>query len=81
MIRSPRKWREKAALSLADVAAKVGIVGRNPSRTYARYETGENQCPVPVIEGVRLLSKGRVTAESWCAARAEFLKRPSARVA
>lgn len=74
MIRNPRYWREKAGFSLADVASKAGIIGRNPSRTYARYETGENQCPVPVIESVRRLSGGRVTAESWCAARAEYLK-------
>jgi transcriptional regulator with XRE-family HTH domain len=73
MIRDPRKWREKAGFTLARVAVEVGIDGQNPARTYARYERGENQCPVTVIEKVRALSRGRVTAESWCAVRSAFL--------
>jgi transcriptional regulator with XRE-family HTH domain len=71
--RDPREWRKETGKTLADVASLAGIAGRNPSRTYARYETGDNQCPANVIEAVRVLSAGAVTGDSWQRVRVNFL--------
>lgn len=77
MIRQPKTWRLKAGFSLALVAIEAGIGGRNPSRTYDRYERGINVCPAAVIETVRRLSKGAVTAEAWQRVRLAFLEQRS----
>lgn len=69
----PKAWRQAADLSLAEVAAKAGITGKNAARTYDRYEKGEQSCPAPVIETVRELSHGAVGAEAWQFVRIQFL--------
>lgn len=61
----PREWRLSAGLRLKDVALAAGIGGKNPARTYARYESGEQDCPAGVVEAVRKLSDGVVSAEDW----------------
>jgi hypothetical protein len=73
MIRNPKTWRLSEGLTLAIVAAKVGIAGSNPSRTYGRYETGERDCPASVVEAVRKLSGGKIGAEAWHAVRVGWL--------
>lgn len=73
MIRNPKEWRAAAGLTMASVATSAGIIGRNPSATYSRYERGAQQCPAPVIAAVEKLSDGAVTAASWQAVRMEFL--------
>jgi predicted transcriptional regulator len=65
MIREPKVWREEAGHSLATVARACGIEGKNPAKTYSRYETGECPAPAGVVEAVREMSRGRVTAESF----------------
>jgi transcriptional regulator with XRE-family HTH domain len=74
MIRLPKTWREQAGLSCADVARRCGIAGKNPTKTYSRYETGESPAPALVIEAVRKLSAGKVDAETFQRARLSFLK-------
>lgn len=61
----PAEWRRNAGLSQASVAKLVGIEGKNPSRTWQRYETGERQPRADVIAAVERVSKGKVTAKSW----------------
>lgn len=75
MIRDPKAWRTEAGLSLAHVAEACGIAGKNPSKTYSRYETGENKCPTEVIEAVRKLSSEAVGPDSWHQVRLTFLQR------
>lgn len=70
----PKDWRAQADLTLASAAMLAGIQGRNPSKTYSRYETGESPCPAAVVEKIRAGSNGQVTAESWHAVRLAFLK-------
>lgn len=77
MIRDPKSWRVDAGLSLAAVAARAGIVGKNPMRTYGRYERGEQPCPAEVVEAVRALSDGRVSAETWHQVRLAYLAQRS----
>lgn len=71
---APRAWRQAAGRTLAEVAAAAGISGKNPSRTLARYETGENVPSPIVVEAVRELSGGGVTAEAWHRVRLDFLE-------
>lgn len=61
----PRSWREQAGKTLAEVAQAIGISGKNPARTYARYETGASRCPETVIAAIERLSGGAVTPTSW----------------
>ncbi len=72
-IRDPKSWRNEAGLTLAEVAARAGITGRNPAKTYSRYETGQSPCPAPVVEAVRSLSEGAVGAEAFHKVRLRHL--------
>lgn len=69
----PRSWRLREGLTVAEMARRAGISGKNPVRTYGRYETGEQPCPPEVIERVREITGGEVGAEGWQKARVEFL--------
>ena len=76
---TPLQWRTSAGKSLAaiarQVAAEVGLTGKNPARTYQRWETGANRVPVEVVAAIERLSGGIVTAASWCETRRLFLSR------
>ncbi|MFC5421050.1 helix-turn-helix domain-containing protein [Bosea eneae] len=61
----PQEWRRASGLSQAEVAKLLGLEGKNPSRTWQRYETGERQPRPNVIVAVERISKGKVTARSW----------------
>lgn len=74
MIRNPKTWRNGAGLTLAKVAAECGITGRNPARTYNRYETGEKQAPAEVVAAVDRVSGGKVRAASFQAVRMAWLE-------
>jgi transcriptional regulator with XRE-family HTH domain len=78
MIRDPKSWRTEAGMSLAAVAAGCGIGGKNPSKTYSRYETGESPAPADVVEAVRKISRGKITVESFHAARLAHLRKETA---
>lgn len=69
----PKAWREAQGLTQAAVASLAGIGGRNPSRTYQRYEIGAQQAPAEVVASVEQQSRGTVTAASWHAVRLAWL--------
>ena len=75
---SPLQWRLNVGLTLAAAAERAGIAGKNPLRTYARYESGAQPCPPHVVEAIRTASSGTVGAESWHRARLAFLARQAA---
>lgn len=67
----PAEWRRASGLSQADVAKLLGLTGKNPARTWQRYETGERQPRSNVIGAVERISKRKVTARSWEMVRAQ----------
>lgn len=68
----PKAWRVGAGKGLTEIARAVGLGGKNPARTYDRYEKGEQECPAEVVEAVRQMSGGIVGAESWLRARMAY---------
>ncbi len=72
---SPKAWREAMKLSMLAAGRLAGHVGRNPSRVWQRWETGEQEPRATVIEVIEKASNGQVTAASWAAARREYLAR------
>jgi predicted transcriptional regulator len=64
---TPREWREQEGLSLKAAAAMLGISGKNPGRTWQRYEAGDRKPPLALIADVEHHSKGTVTLASWAA--------------
>lgn len=74
LILDPKAWRLQAGMTLATVARAAGIEGRNPAKTYSRYEQGESACPAEIVERLRTLSQGQLGAESFHAARLSWLR-------
>lgn len=68
---SPRAWRTDASLSMTTVAEMLGLAGKNPARTYQRWEKGALTPPLWVIQKVEKFSGGRVTVASWAALEAD----------
>lgn len=62
---NPREWRIAEKLTLAQVAASVGVSGKNPASTYLRWETGRVRCPLSVIAKLERLSGGKVALADW----------------
>lgn len=56
----------------------LGIGGKNPSRTWQRYETGASQPPLSIVAKVEMISEGQVTTASWMQARQSYLSRKQA---
>jgi len=77
---SPGEWRNKRGLSLEAAAAIAGIGGKNPSRTWQRWELGIRQPPVDVIALLEVQSDGALTAASWAKVRAASQDRRRKRV-
>ncbi len=71
---TPRQWRLNAKLSLCAAAGLVGVTGRNPARTWQRWERGDTNPPVKIVAKVEELSQGRVKAADWV-----FIKKPGTR--
>ena len=67
---SPREWRAGKHLSLETLARLLGVEGRNPGRTFQRWEDGLLQPPLRVIAKLEVLSDGAVTTQSWIAVKA-----------
>lgn len=62
---SPAAWRKQQNLSLARLARRLGIPGRNPARTLQRWENGERQPPLSIIAEYQRISGNKVTLKSW----------------
>lgn len=71
----PKHWREQTGISLAELARRLGVAGKNPARTYQRYETGERAAPAAIIQRFREISHDAVRAEDWHEARLAWLDR------
>jgi transcriptional regulator with XRE-family HTH domain len=69
-----RDWRFAEKLSLATAAARLGMGGANPSRTYQRIETGESPVDADLGAAIVEMTCGRVTTEELQAVRLEWLK-------
>lgn len=61
---------------MAGIASMLGIVGKNPSRTWQRYENGEREPPVSIIAKMEMISEGAVTSSSWMHVRQSYQSRP-----
>ncbi len=70
----PKHWREQAKISLGEIARRLGVEGKNPARTYHRYETGERAAPAGIVERFREVSNGAVRAEDWHETRLGWLR-------
>ena len=62
---SPADWRRETGLSQAAIAKLLGLDGKNPARTWQRYETGQREPGLAVIIAIERMSRGKVTARSW----------------
>lgn len=62
---SPEQWRKAKNFSQDQVARMIGLSGKNPARTWQRWESGERQPPLTVIAKIEVLSEGFVTTTSW----------------
>lgn len=72
---SPKRWRQQRKMTMAGVASMLGITGKNPSRTWQRYETGEREPPVSVMAKLEMISEGAVTTSSWMQVRQSYQSR------
>lgn len=66
---TPKEWRIENGFSLAAVAARLGLGGKNARATYRRWEAGMSRCPLEIVVAVEDLSEGRVTASDWARLR------------
>jgi transcriptional regulator with XRE-family HTH domain len=70
---TPAEWRKDAGLSQAAIAAQVGLTGKNPSRTWQKWESGQTEPPLAVMLKFQQISGGEVTLEGWAKVRREHL--------
>ncbi|UDU18841.1 hypothetical protein [Sinorhizobium meliloti] len=63
---------------MASIASMLGIAGKNPSRTWQRYETGEREPPITIIAKLEMISDGSVNSASWMQVRQAFQSRQKA---
>src|SRR5258707_219663 len=53
---TPKRWRLANRLSMAATAATVGVRGKNPARTWQRWENGECTPPLQVVVNIEELN-------------------------
>jgi len=70
---TPRSWRKSKGLSLAAAAAICGVAGKNPARTWQRWETGEREPSIRAVAAVERASCGQIKACNWNVIRQSFL--------
>ncbi|MDE4602484.1 hypothetical protein [Sinorhizobium meliloti] len=63
---------------MAGIAMMLGIEGKNPSRTWQRYETGASEPPLSIVAKLELISDGAVSTSSWMHVRQAFQSRQKA---
>lgn len=73
---TPKSWRTAQNLSLAAMAAKIGITGRNPAATYMRWERGDLRPPDWAVMAVYGLTGGEVSPTDWIELRLSMSRRP-----
>ncbi|MCK1282250.1 helix-turn-helix transcriptional regulator [Bradyrhizobium sp. 61] len=70
---TPRSWRKAQGLSLGAAAALCGVSGKNPARTWQRWETGEREPSIKAVAAVEKASRGEIKAGTWNVIRQSFL--------
>lgn len=60
-------------VTLADAAQRCGIEGKNPARTFQRYETGETACSLDITIQIVTMTEGAVTLSHLRNIRLAFL--------
>lgn len=70
---TPRAWRKSKKLSMREAAVRAGVVGKNPGRTWQRWETGALEPPLAIVQSVSAQSLNAVTIESWREVRRQHL--------
>jgi transcriptional regulator with XRE-family HTH domain len=69
----PQDWRKSRQFSQENVANMLGIKGKNPARTWQRWESGERKPPLAVMMKIEALTDGKVTITSWMKVRETFV--------
>ena len=69
-------WRHSfdPKLTLAAAAERLGIVGKNPARTYQRYETGESAIDAIMAADIVERTCGAVSHHDLATIRAEWMR-------
>ena len=70
-----RDWRVTQKIRVIDMARSLGFGGKNPGRRLWRYERGEAMPDAILIEKIRQMTNGNVTADDWHYTRLEFMRR------
>ncbi|MCZ7494115.1 hypothetical protein O8B39_06370 [Agrobacterium rhizogenes] len=60
---------------MVGIAMMLGIGGKNPSRTWQRYETGATEPPLSVVAKLEIISEGAVTTSAWMHVRQAYQAR------
>ena len=58
---------------MAGIAMMLGMGGKNPSRTWQRYETGAAQPPISIVAKMEMISEGQITTASWLSVRQAYV--------
>lgn len=53
----------------------LGIGGRNPARTWQRYETGASEPPLSLVVKLEMISEGQVNTSAWMHIRESYLSK------
>lgn len=74
-----KDWRQAEGWSLARLAEELGILGRSPSETVRRWETGESRPDADTVDLINSATRGAVTANDMHETRLSWLRaRPAA---
>jgi transcriptional regulator with XRE-family HTH domain len=69
-----KTWRVENKLTLADLAARLGLTGPNPGRNLQRIEMGENRPDADLIAAIERFTDGAVDAAAMNETRLAWLK-------
>lgn len=67
-------WRKQNKLTLLDVANRLGIGGKNPSRTVQRFEQGSRHIDADLAEAIAVMTGDAVRPEDHHEVRLEWLR-------
>lgn len=67
-------WRTSRSLTLAEMARRLGISGKNPGATLSRIECGMRQPEADFVERIGVLTAGEVSAGDMHEVRLEWLR-------
>lgn len=71
-------WRKSQNLTLAEVAARLGIDDANPARTLQRFETGERRPSATLIARIEELTESEVCAQDMHLTRLHWERQSAA---